>query len=808
MKISYNWLCKYLPIRIEPEKLSRILTSIGLEVESLEKYESIKGGMHSLLIGEIMECEKHPNADKLKITKVNIGGKELLQIVCGAPNASAGQKVVVAPVGATIYPINGEPIAMKIAKIRNVESYGMICAQDEIGIGTSHDGIIVLNNEAKPGTPAADYFNVYNDWVYEIGLTPNRMDAMSHLGVARDVCAYLSHHENNQDKLVSPFKNGGKVSATHKEISVEIKNPEACSRYSGALIKNITIKESPQWLKDSLLAIGQRPINNIVDITNFILHESGQPLHAFDADEIKGNKIIVKKLPENTVFISLDEKERKLNSEDLMICNGNDEPMCIGGVFGGLHSGVSEKTKNIFLESAWFNPVNIRRSSIRHNLRTEAATHFEKGVDISSTITVLKRAVAMIIEIAGGELNGDLIDVYPSPQEKKQVGIRYHFIKKLSGKNYHPDSIKKILTALGFEIAKEGMDEMWVLVPFNKPDISLAADLVEEIIRIDGIDNIEIPSSVTISPQTKNNSREALKEKMSMLMAGMGFHEIINNSITNSKYYNVELLDVAVKMVNNLSADLDVMRPSMLEAGLESIAWNLNRKSNNIQFFEFGKIYKTSKPGVYKEEEQFCFWVTGNTQVDGWRSKGEKHSFYSTKTILLKLLASCGISDLNFTNNENTYQGNVFTFSKNKINLGSLIIVDKKHLTQFDIKQDVFFISIAFATLYHMILSSKTVYSEVPKYPAVQRDLSIVVDQGVEFAELEKTLNAISITNLSSYRLFDLFESEKLGVGKKSFAINFTFSNSEKTQTDDEIDSMMKKIIKVLENNILAEIRK
>lgn len=808
MKISYNWLCKYLPVHPAPEKLSRILTSIGLEVESLEPYESIKGSLAGLVIGEIVECEKHPNADKLKLTKVNVGQKENLQIVCGAPNAAAGQKVVVAPVGATIHPASGDAITMKVAKIRSIESYGMICAEDEIGMGTGHDGIIVLNNDAVPGTPAAEYFNVYSDWIYEIGLTPNRMDAMSHLGVAKDVCAYLSHHENNQSKVVSPYTNGIKTTTSHKEFSVTIENTNACRRYAGAVIKNVMVKESPQWLKDSLLAIGQRPINNIVDITNFILHESGQPLHAFDADEVKGKKIIVKNLPEGTSFISLDEKERKLSAEDLMICNGDSEPMCIGGVFGGLHSGVTEKTKNIFLESAWFNPVDIRRSSLRHGLRTEAATHFEKGVDISNAVNVLKRASALITEIAGGEVSGDFIDVYPQPAEKNQVAIRYHYLKKLSGKNYHPDAVKKILTALGFEIAKEGMDELWVLVPFNKPDITLPADIVEEIIRIDGLDNIEIPQSVSISPQTQNNFSETLKEKLAATLAGMGFREIVTNSITNSKYYNEDVLATSVKMLNNLSADLDVLRPSMLETGLESLAWNINRKTSNLQFFEFGKTYSTTKVGDYKETEKLCLWLTGDSNTAGWRNKGEAHSFFSAKTILSKLMSVCGINDIVFSNSETNYQGEVFAFSQKKTLLGNLVIVDKNRLATFDIKQAVFFISIDFKAMYKIISSSKTSYNEVPKFPAVQRDLALVIDKEKQFAEVEHALKALRLDKLSGYRLFDIFESDKLGVGKKSFAINFTFLNPEKTLTDEEVDGMMKKIITTMEKDLQAEIRK
>ncbi|MBC7511503.1 MAG: phenylalanine--tRNA ligase subunit beta, partial [Ferruginibacter sp.] len=492
MIISYNWLSEYLPISVEPQKLSKILTSIGLEVESLHKYESLKGGLEGIVAGEVLTCEKHPDADKLKITTVNIGEAEPVQIVCGADNVAAGQKVVVATVGCILYPSNGEPINIKKAKIRGVESFGMICAEDEIGIGESHAGIIVLEETVAPGTKAAAIFETYADYTFEIGLTPNRMDAMSHLGVARDVCAYLWHHDKTEMRAVSPFKNGFKADNTNLPISVTIDNTDACKRYSGVSISNILVKESPVWLQNKLKSIGLKPINNIVDITNFILHETGQPLHAFDAAKIKGNAIVVKNATEGITFKTLDDKDRNLSANDLMIAN-SEENMCIGGVYGGKESGVSPQTTSVFLESAWFNNETIRKTSIKHDLRTDAAARFEKGVDISNCVNVLKRAALMIKEIAGGEISSEIIDVYPHPEEKTIVSLKYHYLKKLSGKNYHPDTIKNILTALGFEIQKEGIDEIWINVPYSKTDISIAADIVEEIMRIDGLDNIEIP---------------------------------------------------------------------------------------------------------------------------------------------------------------------------------------------------------------------------------------------------------------------------------------------------------------------------
>ena len=484
---------------VEPERLSRILTSIGLEVESMSKYEEVKGGLQGLVIGEVLSTEKHPNADKLTLTKVSVGNGEPLQIVCGAPNVAAGQKVVVATVGTTIYPLNGDPLTMKVAKIRSAESHGMICAEDEIGMGTSHDGIMVLPDDAKVGMAADEYFQPYEDVIYEIGLTPNRMDAMSHWGVARDVCAYLSHHDKQDLKPKLPNGNGFKVDNNSLTIDVKVENEKACPRYSGVSIANVTIADSPKWLQQKLKAIGLRPINNIVDITNFIQHETGQPLHAFDIDKITGKKIVVKNLPEGTSFITLDEKKRTLHAEDLMICDAN-EAMCIAGVYGGQHSGVTDTTKNIFLESAFFDAVITRKTSFRHGLRTDAASRFEKGTDISATVNVLKRAANMIKEIAGAEIASEIVDIYPTVKPKAEVAIKWHFIKKLSGKNYHPDAVMDILNSLGFEKLKEGIDELRVAVPYHKPDISLPADLVEEIVRIDGLDNIEIPESITITP--------------------------------------------------------------------------------------------------------------------------------------------------------------------------------------------------------------------------------------------------------------------------------------------------------------------
>ncbi|TAH14582.1 MAG: phenylalanine--tRNA ligase subunit beta [Sphingobacteriia bacterium] len=803
MTISYNWLSEYLPEAIDPVQLSKILTSIGLEVESLEQYEKIKGGLKGLVIGEVMECQQHPNADKLSLTKVNIGTDQLLNIVCGAPNVAKGQKVVVATVGTTIYPVGGEPLTMKLAKIRGEESQGMICAEDEIGIGTSHAGIIILPATAIPGTPAAEYFNPYSDWIYEIGLTPNRMDAMSHMGVAKDVCAYLTHHQK-ETRVKSPFNNSFKADNNDLPIKVSVENSIDCPRYSGLTISGVTVKPSPEWLVNKLTAIGVRSINNIVDITNYILHETGQPLHAFDAAAITGNEIIVKNCPDQTIFTTLDDKERKLNAADLMICNAS-EGMCIAGVFGGTKSGVNANTKAIFLESACFHSTTIRKTSIRHGLRTDAATRFEKGIDISNTVNVLKRAALLIKELAGGEISSDIVDLYPNPAPRVTVTIKNHYLKKLSGKNYHSDKVKRILTALGFGIVKEGMDELMVEVPYSKPDISIPADIVEEILRIDGLDNVEIPSLISISPAVDGlGIKENLREKIATFLIGKGFTEIITNSITNSKYFDEESSLHLVKMMNNLSAELDVLRPSMLESGLETIAYNLNRKNNNLQLFEFGKTYQPKEDG-FVEEEHFCLFVTGNNQDQGWRSKSSQMDFYSMKGLATAILQYCGLSNIRFELVEN--ESAIHIYSDKQL-LGQILVVGNKKLAAFDLKQPVYMLDFTFKKIMSAVQKKQIVYKEVNKYPAVQRDLALVVDKAITYGAIEKSIQTIKLPKLQQMHLFDLFESEKLGTNKKSMAVSFTFWDDAKTLTDTEIDGMMGKLIQCFEKEIQAEIRK
>ena len=808
MTISYKWLSEYLPVTVEPERLSRILTSIGLEVESMNKYEEVIGGLKGLIIGEVLSTEKHPNADKLTLTKVNVGNAEPLQIVCGAPNVAPGQKVVVATVGTTIYPITGEPLTMKVAKIRSVESYGMICAEDEIGLGTSHAGILVLPAAAKAGTPATEYFQPYEDIIFEIGLTPNRMDAMSHWGVARDICAYLNHHDKKDIKPKLPNSNGFKVDNILLTINVKVENPIACPRYSGVSISNVSIKESPKWLQQKLKAIGLRPINNIVDITNFIQHETGQPLHAFDADMIAGKKIVVKNLPEGTPFITLDEKERKLNAEDLMICD-EKEGMCIAGVFGGLRSGVTASTKNIFLESAFFDGITLRKTSFRHGLRTDAASRFEKGTDISATVNVLKRAASMIKEICGGQIASDIIDIYPTPKEKTEVAIKYQFLKKLSGKSYHPDAVKNILSNLGFETLKEGIDDLRVAVPFHKPDISLPADLVEEIIRIDGLDNIEIPESITITPSVQENyTKETYREKVANYLVGTGFNEMMTNSITNAAYFSDEESKSMVKMLNSLSAELNILKNSLFETALEVVAHNLNHRNSSLRLFEFGKAYSTSSPGKFSETEQLCIVISGNTTENSWKQKSNATDFYILKGAVAAVFKLTGITPDAVEVLQSSKLDNHIVYKINGQIIAGAGEVNKKMLEKFGIKQQVFFAGLNWALLAVLASEQTLTVKAISKFPAVQRDLALIVSKQLRYEEVEKSVQKIKPVTLQEIKLFDIFESDKLGAGKKSMAINFTFSDEEKTLTDKEIDGWMNKIMMTLEKDLQAEIRK
>ena len=806
MTISYNWLSEYLPVQIDPQRLSKILTSIGLEVESMETFEEVKGGLKGLVIGQVLTVAQHPNADKLKLTTVDTGNGDPLKIVCGAPNVAAGQKVIVATVGTTIYPASGDPLTMKVAKIRGEESHGMICAEDEIGLGTSHAGIMVLPEEAIIGTSAADYFNPYQDIIYEIGLTPNRMDAMSHWGVARDVCAYLTHHDRKEYK---PLISNASIKADNQSlpININVENTAACPRYTGVCIADIKVTASPKWLQDKLKAIGLRPINNIVDITNYIQHETGQPLHAFDY-AATGGKVIVKTMAEGTSFTTLDEKERKLSNEDLMICNATG-CMCIAGVFGGANSGVTTATTAIFLESAFFDPITIRKTSFRHGLRTDAATRFEKGIDISNTLNVLKRAAQLIKEVAGGQIASDFVDMYPAPEARKEVVLKYQYLKKLSGKNYHPDAVKNILQSLGFSVMREGGDAMLLEVPFHKRDVTLPADVVEEILRIDGLDNIEIPTAIMITPAVEEQYKpEGIKEKIANGLVGLGFSEILTNSITNSAYFSESQSANTVKLLNNLSSELDVLRPAILPTALEVIAFNHNRKHTDLKLFEFGKTYKTSTTGQYAETNHLCLYITGNVNPQTWKGKSTAADLYYLKGMAEAVLRIAGIKPAYDNNASSEFMEQYITMSINEHKLLKMGMVAPKVAAKFDIKYPVYFANFNWDVFIKQALNQQIRFQETPKFPSVERDLALIVPKGLQYMNVQETIDKLRLAKLQDIRLFDVFESEKLGADKKSLAINFTFLDEEKTLTDKEIDGWMTKIMNALEKELNAEIRK
>jgi phenylalanyl-tRNA synthetase beta chain len=803
MKISYNWLNSYLPEEIEIEKLGKILTSIGLEVESIEPTSSHANGLAGIVIGKVLTCEQHPNADKLKVTTVDIGQEAPLQIVCGASNVAAGQVVVVAPLGATIYPTNGEPTTMKAMKLRSIESHGMICAEDELGLGTSHDGIMVLSDDTKAGSAAADYFKVENDYVIEIGITANRIDAMSHLGVARDVSAWLTHNNKFASRIKSPKQeNNFDAKIAPCKVNIKIEDEMACQRYAGVILENLTVAPSPTWLQNRLKAIGVRPINNIVDITNFVLHETGQPLHAFNMSTIEGDEINVTLAKGGEKFITLDDKERTLRTGDILINNAK-ETMCIGGVFGGIKSGVNENTTAIFLEAAWFNPINIRQTSVHHGLRTDAAIRFEKQIDISNVPTALKRAIYLIKELCPNAAYSQIEDVYPTPHVKKEIGLKYRYLTKVSGKQYHAETIKSIMQALGFEVSKDGIDEMHFLVPLHKTDINIPVDLVEEIMRIDGLDNIEIPNTLQISlGASPLLEQENIKEKIANTLTGMGANELITNSIVDSKLYTEVQNSLGVKMMNNLSADLDTLRLNMQESILQVISHNINRKQQDLFFYDFGVVYMVNKEGQFIETPTLCIAITGLETFANWQEKSKLANIYSLKGIITKAINTLGLQ-VQFKETEAGLSVEI-----NGKKAGSVLDIAKNNLKKHDIKQAVFIAEVNWNVVLEQCKKTVVKYKELSKYPSVERDLSLVVGSQTKYAALESAIKKANVPQLTTFNLFDVFENEKLGANKKSMAINFTFNSELQTFTDKDIDKMMQKITTTLEKEVLAEIRK
>lgn len=810
MKISLNWLKSYINFDITKEELQYLLTDIGLEVESMEPFESVKGGLKGLVVGHVIEREKHPDADKLSVCKVDVGN-ETLQIVCGAPNVAAGQKVIVALVGTKIFPSEGEPFEIKKAKIRGVESLGMICAEDEIGLGASHAGIMVLDNSVQIGTTAADLFGVENDTLIEIGLTPNRTDAFSHIGVARDLAAALSFRKNEDYKLNLPsFK--PETLNLKSNFSVQVENPTACPKYLGIIIENIQVKESPNWLKNRLKAIGQKPINNIVDITNFVLHEYGQPLHAFDLSEIKSNKIVVKNLPPKTKFLALDNSTIELHEEDLMICDGENNGMCIGGVYGGLTSGVKDNTTAIFLESAYFDPKTIRRTSTRHGLRTEAAIHFEKGINPATTEPALWRAIQLITELAGGKVSSDIFKIESKTFEYFPVALKLSNVKRLTGAEITKKEIKQILTLLEIQITNTSEDdETWnLLVPPYRADVTREADVIEDILRIYGFNHVIIPTKLNASISFSNAfDADKLYNKTADTLVNLGFYEMMNNSITKSKYQEKLTQQPAehwVRLLSSINVELDVMRNNMLFTGLESVSHNINHKNSNVKLFEFGKSYH--KETDYTEKNHLALFVSGNKSASNWNTPTRKTDFYYLKSIVDTILSKIGISNLMISEEEtNEMFAYALTYKKGEKKIVEFGKVHPTFTKLIDIKQEVFFADFNWDIILSAAKKVTIGYKEIPKYPIVKRDLALLLDKKVKFEEVKSIAEKFGKKILRNIELVDIYEDEKIGKDNKSYAVSFTFRDDTKTLQDTDIESIMKKLMEEYKSQLNAIIR-
>ena len=819
MKISYNWLKKYIDIDVAPETLSTVLTDIGLEVEGMDKFQSVKGGLEGIVIGEVVTCEQHSNADKLSVTTVNIGGDSLLPIVCGAPNVAAGQKVVVAIVGTILYD-GDDSFKIKKAKIRGEVSEGMICAEDELGLGVSHDGIMVLPDNVEVGGKAADYFNIEDDYIFEIGLTPNRSDATSHIGSARDLVAGLNQFYKTRKYLLSlPSVDNFKVDNNDLDIDVVVEDEIACPRYSGLSISGIKVDESPDWLKIKLNAIGVRPINNIVDITNFVLHETGQPLHAFNADKIKGNKIVVRKTTHKTPFITLDDIERKLDADDLMICN-NEKGMCIAGVFGGADSGVDDNTVNIFLESAYFDSVHIRKTSKRHGLQTDASFRFERGADPNITVYALKRAAMLIKEIAGGSISSEIKDVYPKQINPWIVDVELANVDRLIGKIIDRDVIRTILTDLEIEIIEENAESLKLLIPTYKVDVTREVDIVEEILRVYGYNNIDISGKLnsSISARPKPDL-EKMQNSIADYLVGNGMMEIMNNSLTKAEYidYNNDLnSDNNVNLLNPLSKDLNILRQSLLFGGLETVSFNINRKSANLGLFEFGKTYSLNNKientdGIkkYTEVKHLVIFATGKANGNLWNASDANVDFYFVSGLVNSIFQKLGLNNNKLIIKEtesDSYTYSLQYFINDKL-LCEISLISNSLRKKYDIGQDVFCADINWTNLIKYSTTTDVQYKQVAKFPAVKRDLSLVLDKHIRFIELRDAAMKTERKLLKSVSLFDVYEGKNLGEGKKSYAMSFMLLDENKTLTDKVIDKTMGKIQRTFEQQFGAKLR-
>jgi phenylalanyl-tRNA synthetase beta chain len=818
MKISYNWIKDYLKIDLEPSKVSEILTAIGLEIEGMEEWVSVKGGLEGVIIGEVLTCKKHPDADKLSVATVDIGGPQPLQIICGAPNVAAGQKVPVATIGTVVFKGN-ESLEIKKSKIRGELSEGMICAEDELGLGNSHDGIMVLDRDVKPGTPAEDYFKIVKDTVFEIGLTPNRIDSGSHFGVARDLAAYMNLNDGLIKKASLPSVEKFKPDNNSNPYEVIIENPTDCPRYTGITISGVTIGESPDWLKNKLRAVGLNPINNVVDITNFVQHEVGQPLHAFDADKIEGKKVIIRNLPDKSKFITLDGVERSLSSRDLMICNP-EEGMCIAGVFGGIKSGVTSATKNIFLESAYFNPVAIRKTSKRHGLKTDASFRFERGADPNITTWALKRAIMLIKEIASGMISSEVIDVYPRPVENVRIVVNYNNINRLIGKKIEPDIIKKILSLLDIEIILEDGANLTLVIPTYRVDVKQEADVIEEILRIYGYNNVEVNMHVnsTLSYPEKPD-KEKVKNIISDLLSASGFAEIMCNSLCPSAWYEQSddfSKDQLVILANPLSSDLNAMRQSLLFGGLNSISWNINRQNLDLKLYEFGNCYfynKKDQPHPkaddYTEKSSFDLFISGNTGRQSWNCKTNPSDFFNIKSSVEMILSRVGIRTESLTTSESGkkyFAESLSYFLNNKL-VAEAGRVSKSYLSKFDILQDVYWGHLEWDNILKIIKTHSISFHELPKYPSVKRDLALLLDRSIKFSQLRDIAFRTEKNLLQDINLFDVYENDSLGKNKKSYAVSFILRDDLKTMTDKNIDKIMNNLIKAFESEVNAQIR-
>ena len=808
MKISYNWLKQFLQVNWETNKTSELLTDLGLEVEGVETIESIKGSLEGIVIGEVLTCVQHPNADRLKITTVDLGLEVPVQIICGAPNVASGQKVPVATIGTTLYDDKGAAFKIKKGKIRGEESHGMICAEDELGLGTSHEGIMVLDKKLKPGTPAAEVFDIETDHVFEIGLTPNRADAMSHYGVARDFRAGLIQHGINLE-LITPSVSDFHVDERRLRFEIEVENKDLAKRYCGISIVDIEVKDSPEWIQNKLKAIGILPKNNVVDITNYVLHELGQPLHAFDANKIKGNKVLVKTLKSGTKFTTLDSIERELHAEDIVICDGESNPMCIAGVFGGEKSGVTDKTTSIFLESAYFNPVAIRKTAKRHALNTDASFRFERGIDINFTKYALKRAALLIKEYANGKIASDVMDFYPDKIEDFQVFLSYENAFRLIGQEIDKETIKNILASLEIKINSETEGGLGLTIPSYRVDVQREADIIEEILRVYGYNNIKFSHKLNSSISFNTNKEVTLENSIANQLTNLGFNETMANSLTKEEYITFSenlKSEFNVTMLNPLSNELKVMRQSLLFSGLESISYNINRKNSSLKLYEFGKTYHKYEKG-YQEDKHLTLFVSGAKTKDSWTQVSKNSDFFYLKGIVMSILERIGVTNLKTSpvKSDLFSEGIAFSLGKNK--LVEFGVINKRVLKEFGIKQEVLFADFDWKSLNEISGKKKIKVSSLLKFPSVKRDLALLIDEKVTFKEIYNLSFQVERNLLKDVGLFDVYQGDKLPEGKKSYAVSFVLQDSNKTLKDAQIDKIMQKLQQSFEKNLEAVLR-